>query len=137
MTARLRELAERWKSQTKTHNSPRTLRKCADELLAILDAEGEGGAVRDGWKLGIAVLQSDLYGRLSEEDRAVCDALIQENPYINTTRRHPTRSGGVSDADVSVVAKMIADRVGNGMREKYQDLAKQILEHFAKGERHG
>ena len=39
-------------------------------------------AVPDGWKLAMWVLQSDLYRRLPEEERAVCEALVAENPYI-------------------------------------------------------
>jgi hypothetical protein len=34
----------------------------------------------------------------------------------------------VTDGDVDRIAKMIADRVGNGMREKYIDLAYRIIE---------
>lgn len=52
-------------------------------------------------------------------------------PDICHNTNHPARFGVVSDEDVSVVAKMIADRVGNGMREKYEDVARQIVELMA------
>jgi hypothetical protein len=38
--------------------------------------------VPDGWKLAMFVLQSGMYAKLPEEERAVCDALVAENPYI-------------------------------------------------------
>lgn len=39
-------------------------------------------ATPDGWKLAMFVLQSDMYHQLPQEERAVCDALVSENPYI-------------------------------------------------------
>jgi hypothetical protein len=43
--------------------------------------------VVEGWKLGMAVLQSDLYRELSEEDRAICDALVASNPHITAAQQ--------------------------------------------------
>lgn len=45
MTTRLRELAESWKGGTASHDYEMGRQECADELLSILDAEGDGGAV--------------------------------------------------------------------------------------------
>jgi len=95
MTA-LRELAERWKAES-GQGDWRRAATYANELLSILDAEGDGGTVGDAWKLAMAVLQSDLYWKLSAEDRAMCGALIATNPHIHTTHPQPARSGGVSD----------------------------------------
>jgi len=78
-------------------NHRATRDKLKAELLSILDAEGDGGAVGDAWKLGMAVLQSDLYEQLSDEDRAICDAFVATNPHIKTTHPQPPRSGVVSD----------------------------------------
>jgi len=59
-----------------------------EDVLHILKIIGEPDAhsarpraVPDGWKLAMWVLQSDTYRKLPEEERAVCDALIAENPY--------------------------------------------------------
>lgn len=43
------------------------------------------GRVPDGWKLAMFVLQSDMFHKLPEEERAVCEALFQENPFIAAT----------------------------------------------------
>jgi hypothetical protein len=64
----------------------------ADKVIASLQESGlltqppsappEAGKVQDGWILAMRVLQSDLYRELDDKERAVCDALISENPYI-------------------------------------------------------
>lgn len=41
------------------------------------------GVVSERWKLGMAVLQSTLYLQLSDENRAICDALVSANPNIS------------------------------------------------------
>jgi len=81
MTA-LRELAER-QLAVRTDYS-------ADELLQILDAEGDGGAV-DGWIEGYPnhVYASEWFiAETVYNDRVVLQALSEENSYDFTTADH-------------------------------------------------
>lgn len=47
MIARLRELAEGRKGGTASHDYEMGRQECADELLSILDTEGDGGVAED------------------------------------------------------------------------------------------
>ncbi|MDE2107555.1 MAG: hypothetical protein KGL39_60745 [Patescibacteria group bacterium] len=53
----------------------------------------ERARVPDGWKLAMFILQSGLYAKMPEEERAVCDALVQENPYIAVAPQPPKEPG--------------------------------------------
>jgi hypothetical protein len=121
--------------------------KSRDELLAILDAEGDGGAVGEPrFFIDHTMIHDRVTGKHVTCDPDFRDYEINpgettriNNPdgisntcaLLNNLAAHPARSDVVSDEDVSVVSKMIADKCGNGMREKYEELAKQIAEHFA------
>ena len=139
MTA-LRELAERWKRRASLSDGKGDLafanNKCAAELLSILDAEGDGGAAPLPVELMKWLDSRDLVPDLDEDGSFDISALVEALNEHERQIAHPQpgRSGVVSDEVVSDIAKMIADRVGNGMREKYEALAKQIVEHFAKSQ---
>lgn len=152
MTA-LRELAERWKAEADIATGDgnmfnggliMTKQQCADELLSILDAEGDGGAVI-GW-----VFQHDETGRM-----AFCENDGVNNPEnfaANNPRHvlcgpaytHPARSGVVSDADVEAACRVNYESDGNSKwdklaecwKVKHRTAMRAALEHFAKGERH-
>ncbi len=131
MNDKLVDLAARWNTVNCNGMKPH---ECATELLSILDAEGDGGAVRVlvDWTEG----NSPRFVEVERMDgTSISIPWDKEYPgngvYSLTLHTHPARSGVVSDEDVSVVAKMIADRVGNGMREKYEDVARQIVELMA------
>ena len=86
MKGKLRELAERWKGRSSKFTPEGDLafayNRCADELLAILDAEGDGGAVPFGWV--------NFIGELS---------VTKKNSDDTPVFTHPARSG-VSEEDV-------------------------------------
>lgn len=156
MNDKLRELARKMK--TFRGDVPQeAVAYWINELLALIDAEGDGVAVGSMRALLIKALTDYRCTRTVDEDGEplpLVDALspgeggtiqpgIEEIEFLAEyladelplPATHPARSGVVSDEDVDAVAKMISDRVGNGMREKYEALAKQIAEHFA-GKRH-
>jgi hypothetical protein len=66
-----REYADKWS------DGAEVVPLCARSATAASPA-----GVPDGWKLAMFVLQSGMYAKLPEEERAVCDALIAENPFI-------------------------------------------------------
>lgn len=120
MTARLRELAERWKAGDFEE------RECAEQLLAILDAEG------DGWAVAWMTRHDEPMLFLSREEAATyCDD--DEDPISLYT--HPARSGGVSDADVERGLEMMFGVTGKDA-DVYRPGMRAALTHFAKGERH-
>lgn len=51
---------------------------------------------------------------------------IRERAWADGQRPEPK----YSDAEVDRVAKLIADKCGNGMREKYEDVARTIVEYL-------
>lgn len=107
MTA-LRELAERWKKEAASFNAENLFacglvsakRNCADELLAILNAEGDGGAV-------IGYTRIDCIDTLKQQDFAPTIRRCQKGDYIVPLYTHPqpARSGVVSDEDVVDLVK--------------------------------
>jgi len=134
--ARLRELAERWRS-----DGDILVRECAAELLSILDAEGDGNAVGcltiSRFRGSDAMVNHDFdyYGDLPD------------GSYSLYT--HPERSGGVSDADVRECAdihfkSLTGDAIDRSPGDQDVDLMQAELDqamraaltHFAKGERH-
>ncbi len=44
------------------------------------------------WKLGMRVMQSDLYHQLDDEERAICDELIAQNPYMAKRHKDDTQA---------------------------------------------
>lgn len=49
-------------------------------LASRPDAQAKTGAT--GWKLAMRVMQSDLFDKLDDAERAECDALVRANPYL-------------------------------------------------------
>ena len=93
MTA-LRELAERWRGGTASHDYEMGRQECADELLSILDAEGDGGTVPIGYACPRSIQGYTLgqYGDFVVSDKSSLRSVpIFDNPQ-------PVRSGVVSDA---------------------------------------
>lgn len=90
MTA-IRELAERWRTVPNVYGSAEeTYRECADELLQILDAEGDAGAV-GGWIDGYPnhVYASEWFiAQTVYNDRVVLRALPDEYSFDFTTADH-------------------------------------------------
>jgi hypothetical protein len=72
MTA-LRELAERWKRHA-DHGGAVEYLQCCNELLSILDAEGDGGVVGGG-DLFYVINQLREYGHVSDEEGELADRL--------------------------------------------------------------
>jgi hypothetical protein len=48
-----------------------------------------------GWKLAMRVLQSDLYQHLDGEERAACDELVKQNPYLAPPKPTAPDGGGL------------------------------------------
>ena len=102
MTAQLRELAERWKAESHRGDYRRAVHACADELLSILDAEGDGGATSPAAK----VIRTEN-GSCYIEWAAGADMLDYVGANLYT---QPARSDGVSDeACITKAQKIVRD----------------------------
>lgn len=140
MKDKLRELAERWANRDYDETDhlqgyAQGIRQASNELLSILDAEGDGGAVPA--ELFAWLTARDLVPDLDEDGsfdmHLLIEALNEHERQLQAT--HPARSGGVSDADVEAVIKS-AERVNtDGMDGDTWDriLVRYALTHFAKG----
>lgn len=135
MTA-LRELAERWKGGTASHDYEMGRQECADELLSILDAEGDGGAV--------SIPRDDLQrlvdiGREPHSfsaPRHLQDIGLWAATKL-ATHTHPVRSGGVSDEQVEAACRayIAADRfLLDGAVDSMREPMRAALENFAKSQ---
>lgn len=163
MTARLRELAERWRASADIAAAKgnmfnggmiMTKQQCADELLSILDAEGDGGAV--AWIEGAPdkTYASEWFiAQTTNRERVVltalpeeyaCDFKTADETYIkreNIKRwmqfpdsqfipyTHPERSGGVSDAE----CREFLSRLPLYCSSAPIEMVRAALTHFAKG----
>lgn len=129
MTARLRELAERWADRLDRNAKHATALMPDDsaELAGIvrayikrLDADGEGD--------GVELADNELPGMWSSADFTGGDP--DERPRF-------ARSGGVSDADVRDAAIAYSKRATDGSQDvNFHDCIRAALTHFAKGDRH-
>lgn len=115
MTA-LRELAERWKAEADIAEAKGnmfnggmilTKRACADELLNILDAEGDAGAVSDEDAKWLAHIRKELFWRLDMAKSR--DAVNNANARINAFDR--LMDGANSLPAVDGVDKRDAERL--------------------------
>ena len=132
MTA-LRELAERWRGGTASHDYEMGRQECADELLSILDAEGDGGTVPIGYACPRSIQGYTLgqYGDFVVSDKSSLRSVpIFDNPQ-------PVRSGGVSDEQVEATCRayIAADRfLLDGAVDSMREPMRAALEHFAKSQ---
>jgi len=108
MTDKLRELTERWRRRASLSDGKGDLafanNKCADELLAILDADGDGGAVV--WMLESGGCRTywpskDVAAREQDNLRT-----LGYQAAVRPLYPQPVRSGGVSDEDVRDTARL-------------------------------
>jgi len=110
MTDKLRELTERWRRRASLSDGKGDLafanNKCANELLSILDAEGDGGAVGNP----VALLTIELDRWYVEGIRMEVEALtVPPGTYKLYPHPQPVRSGGVNDEDVRGSVKHIKE----------------------------
>lgn len=161
MTARLRELAEDWRTRASNLTvDPRDKRRCAigqsyrdcaEELIAIFDAEGNDGAVTELVRTSPEQIYLQISDDESDHEEAFpadhgdeitwcADSVLDcEVKYIRSdlvTRHGPTRSGGVSDADVEECIEIWNASPSLGREEDDAIAMRAALTHFAKGERH-
>lgn len=116
MTARLRELADLWKAGDFEE------RECAEQLLAILDAEGDGDGVAAD-NADVMVCKIGDYGKLDKrmwatviyDDKKVAECYTNEDAELigaalraYSAHTNQARSGGVSDADVEDAVERVA-----------------------------
>jgi hypothetical protein len=142
MTA-LRKLAERWKRNDAgdTEIVAYALNEAADELLSILDAEGDGGAVAWVADLAPGIERPNEYMGIFTPYKGYAEHLAKHADYVVTplyTHPQPVRSGVVSDEQVN---KACAIYFGSDEWFEYEDDAelvlismRQTLEHFAKSQ---
>ena len=137
MKDKLRELAERWAERIGGEPSTTITSKEVCELLAVLDAEGDGGAVdfsndviidRGALQMALNVLRRNLKNEVADELVAACKPLSR-----------PARSGVVSEEDVDGALKFFYN--DGYLSEPYyadplRSKMRAALEHFARGERH-
>ena len=125
MKDKLRELAERWQEYGAEYaivsdQGDVTWHTCADELLAILDAEGDGGAVavQTRYQGPNKTVNTDWRPCSFAHAQAVKDARcdVTEIRYLYT---NPARSGVVSEEDVEAArsAFVAADDGSTGITE--------------------
>jgi hypothetical protein len=127
---KLRELAERWKGDGCRNGSSH---ECADELLQILDAEGDGVAVACGYLITwrdptYRGKQTLSFDRCREDDGTFVPVY---------THHQPARSDVVSDeqVDSACSAYIAADRfLLDGAVDSMREAMRAALEHFAKSQ---
>lgn len=158
----VRVLAGKAMTQTEYTSAGEKAIRLIPELLSILDAEGDGGAVVTHWIEGSPdkVYASEWFiAQTTNRERVVLTALPEEYAYdfktadetytmrlnikrwmqfpdsqfIPYTSTHPARSGVVSDEDVEAAIEAHNTAIyRNGNNRKLAMRA--ALEHFAKGE---
>ncbi|HXS04862.1 MAG TPA: hypothetical protein VN731_10325 [Rhodanobacter sp.] len=145
MTALLRELAERWKVVPNVYGSAEeTYRECADELLSILDAEGDGCAVTELIRTAPEQIYLQISDDESDHEEAFpadhgdeitwcADSVLDcEVKYIRSdlvTRHDSARSGGDGGAVGEVVSRESAlAAIGHVERHNGPGRAKQAHE---------
>ena len=151
MTA-LRELAERWKARASNAFGFHAAKQCADELLSILDAEGDGGAVYQCMCTDPSI-DSDggeheddgrVWMDVSKADFANLSKRSDMRSRILYTHPQPPRSGVVSDEQVESTLdafdeacrndrQNIVSWVGHSRKNRIA-IMRAALEHFAKSQ---
>lgn len=142
MIDKLRELAERWKEgpqgddylQSCCGEIAAARERCADQILAILDAEGDGGAAPVG------LLTIELGRWYVEGIRMEVESLkFPVGIYNLYTHPQPARSGVVSDEQVEEASRIyVSNGGGSEVNGHVRANMRLALEHFTKsqGESH-
>jgi hypothetical protein len=137
-------------------------RAASNDIKAILDAEGDGGAVANsharmindfprlseffvkhalGSKLPVSCFACGRVGDRSITHAELADIYVCK-VCADKLGAHPARSGVVSDEDVEAACDAYIDHytaeiLSNGAgSDNHHDAMRAALEHFAKGERH-
>lgn len=143
MKDKLRELAAEWLRKgefSKNSGAPRCggqMIEDATELLAILDAEGDGGAVGEDVVDRVAKAIADAAGHgMREKCEHMVHAAISAYRLATWPETHPARSGVVSDEDVRDAERYRWLRKYDNADLLAEDVIDDAINTSSQGERH-
>ena len=136
MTDKLRELAERWNDFVGDNTYDLAVQACRTQLLSILDAEGDGGALAWQFRVVISGKAEGVWHWCNKEAHDAMAALPDNYETRQLyTHPHPVRSGGVSNEQV-LEAVTAYSKCANDDSQKanFHECMRTALEHFAKSQ---